>query len=271
MPRVFSAFLLLGLLVASPVWAEDSSTTKTTGIGDYQSVRDMIKAKHDAATAAFTSYKAAKDDTQRLAKAKTYGDRLIDERLEAITKETSRLTTGKCAKVSKVVQDALTASLKTVTDNLNSQKTKLDAATTLDEAKAVIKDVVQSNRVFMFLIPASNGACLAQRITDFIDGKLTEIINKMKTAGVDTTAIEAKMAAAKADAQSAYDIYLQVVKTPGADGNKAKMDSAKALLQKVRQTLGDIKSDIGNDTEDYKTKLKTSTGTPANSTPKTTE
>lgn len=261
MHRLFSLILVAVLLLPVAVLAEESTNSIPGRIksAQAQTIREQVKTRSDAAKAALEEFKTA-TEAQRLAKLKAYGLRLIEHRLEAISKQEDRISTGKCKTVDAVIRAAINDGLADVETNLNAQKTALNAATTLEEAKTIVQNIIKQNRVFIHLLPAANGACMAQRLIALIDGKITDAVNKLEEAGIDTTAIETKMAAAKTDAQAAYDIYLAILKAPGNEGNKAKMGEAKALLQKVRKALGDIKSDIGNLTGEYRQKTSQNDG-----------
>jgi hypothetical protein len=253
--------LVLGLLVAVPAMAENSTSTETN-----DALRTSIKTKRDATDTSLKEYKDAKD-AQKLAKLVTFGDKSVDERTGAIAEQEKQLTAKGC---SKAALTEITTAFQLVSTTLATQKASIDAAKTTDELKTKLKSVYESNRVYMFLVPASKGLCLSSKLQDIISTKLTSAVTKLKAAGIDTTAIETKLASAKTDAQSAYDTYLQVVKASGSDdaGNQAKMASAKTLLQNVRKTLGDVKSDIGNLIEAYKAKTHT-TSSSDSSTPST--
>lgn len=253
--RLFSLALALGLLVTVPAMAEDSSNTGST-----DALRTSIKVKRDASSTALKDYQSAKE-TEKLSKLIAFGDRSVNERESAIAEQEKQLTAKGC---SKATLEDISAAFATVSATLATQKATIDGAKATDELKTTVKDVFRSNRVYMFLVPASRGACLSQKLLDLISGKLTSAVTKLKAVGIDTTAIETKLASAKTSAQSARDTYMQIVKAPGGNdaGNQTKMDSAKVLLQSVRQTLGDVKSDIGNLIETYKAKSKsTSSGT----------
>lgn len=245
--RLFSLICALGLLIAVPALAEDSGSTGDT-------LRQAIKTKRDATAAALQDFRNARED-QKLTKLIAFGDKSVDEREGAITEHEKALTSRGC---SKTTQAAITTAFKAVATTLATEKGKIDDAKTMDDLKVKVKDVFQVNRVYLFLIPASRGACISQKLLDLINGKLADAVTKLKAVGIDTSAIEVKLASAKVAAQSALDTYLQVIKTPGGDdaGNKIKMAAAKTSLQNVRKILGDVKSDIGNLMGAYNQKSK---------------
>ena len=249
---VVGALPLLGLPLSSFAQTSDATPTKKT-----TDLRESIKTKRDAAKTSLDDYKAAREE-QKLAKLITYGDKAIDERTAAVTGQKSRFSAKNCPAVALV---AVNDAFATINAALIVQKTTLDSATTLEGAKTATREVFQKNRVYMFLVPAARGACVAQKLINIIiDGRLAEVVTKLKTAGIDTATIETKLAEAKASAQSAYNSYLQVLKAPGGDdeGNKAKMAAAKTSFQTVRKTLGDVKSDIANLLGTYRQQSKTS-------------
>lgn len=247
---VIGALLIVGLPLSSYAQTNDTTTTKKP-----TDLRESIKTKRDEAKTSLDDYKVAREE-QKLAKLIAYGDKAIDERLAALTGQKSRFTAKNCPAVAlTAVNDAFA----TINTALTAQKTALDSATTLEGAKTATREVFQKNRVYMFLIPAARGACVAQKLIGIIDGRLAEAVTKLKAAGIDIVAIETKLTEAKTAAQSAYDTYLQILALPGGndDGNKAKMAAAKASLQTVHKTLGDVKSDITNLLGTYRQKSKT--------------
>jgi|GEM_PF-3199640 len=261
MIRLFSLFLVLALV--GPVSAIAQEPDDTAGTTVKQSVRQLVKAKREAAKTALDEYKNARED-QKLAKLKSYGLRLIEHRLDAIQRQSSLVGRSKCKNIEAEIQAAIKTRLGGIEATLNAQKTTLNAATTVDEAKTIVQGIIKDNRVFIFLLPASNGACLAQRLIALLDGRLTEAVKKLQAVGLDTTAIESKMLTAKTDAKAAYELYIEVLKKSGNndEANKTKLAQAKTLLQKVRKALGDIKSDIGNLTGEYRQKTSDSNITP---------
>ncbi len=241
--------MLVGLPNLSYAQTNDTTTTKKT-----TDLRESIKTKRDEAKTSLDDYKVAREE-QKLAKLIQYGDKAISERTAALTEQKSRFSAKNCPTVAlTAVNDAFA----TINTNLVAQKTVLDASTTLEGAKTATRDIFQKNRVYKYLMPAAKGACIAQKLISIIDGRLAEAVTKLKAAGIDTVAIETKLTEAKTAAQSAYDTYLQILKTPGGDddGNKTKMNAAKTSLQTVRKTLGDVKSDIANLLGTYRQKSK---------------
>lgn len=233
--------------------AEDSDNT---------GVDKIIEARHQGSDDALKAFKDAKE-TEKVAKLKKFGDKAVEIRTASITELNKHLTEGRCRSLTAAQRTEISAALDAISLNLTAKQKEIESDTDLETAKADVKQVYSEHHVFAGIVPAVNGACIASRLVAVIDGKITDAVTKLKTAGIDTTAIEAKLATAKTKAEDAYTIYLSILKAPNATDLKAKFETAKADLQSVRQTLGDVKSDIGNLLGEYKTKTSSEDSAPS--------
>jgi hypothetical protein len=245
-----TACLILSVILVLPASAQDSTTSSE------KSIREQVKTRNDEAKTALDEFKAARSD-QQLSKLKTYGDRAVSARTDAINRLLTKVSSGRCMKIDEAIKKEITDAIKKVNDNLSEQETAITQGTDLEATKGIVRKVFSENRVFAHIVPAANGACLSQHILNTLNTRIDGAVIKLKDAGLNTSRIEIKVAVAKTDAEAAYSLYLEILNNPGAEGNSDKFTQAKTKLQDVRKTLGDVKSDIANLMGDYKKAIGT--------------
>jgi len=248
--RLFSLFIIGAVLLTGTVSAQDSTTTPIDRPLRATDIRSANKVERDASKTALEAFRAAKE-TDRLTRLIAYGQKTIDERLAAIEKHQLRIEANKCTETTKIDVEKSLSEIKT---KLTTARVAIGEATSVDQIKSQIQSVFENHRVYSFLIPATNGACHADRIVKLIDGKLTDGVDKLKTNSIDTATLEPLIAAAKLDAQSAYDLFTQVAAAPSADDAKTKMESARTALKDAQKSLQAVKAELTKLVIEYRTK-----------------
>ena len=211
------------------------ATTKATA----ESVRKQLTSEKAARLAAIDAFKAEKDKTKQLAKIKEVALKLLAERNKAITQLNDLGQTKKCGVAAKA---DVKAALDAATARLKAMEPSITNAKTVEEVKTLISGtLVAKNHVFVILIPAVRGMCTADNLISQIDNNITPAVTKLKTAGSDTTAIEARLTTAKAAAQAAYNLYEKAALTPT---DRTVLVSAKAKLKEARAELAAAKDGL---------------------------
>lgn len=297
----FVAIVLTGILALSVVapdalaksaHADDSTTSTTTN--DSGSIRDSVSSDQTEANSAISDYNIAlkalnkaKLDQKDALKQKTLtaiikvGDKVVTVRTNALHALSQRTTNGTCGKITDTtIKTAMAADITAEQTKLDGQKATIDAATTIDAAKTAIQAVYQ-DRIFASFIPAVTGMCQSERIVEFITTKITPILTKLQTAGIDVTTVTADFTKAKTDAQAAYALYAKVaantsstIPNPDLQNAIADMKTVKTDLQKARDDLktavdafnakNGTTSDSSTSTNDTTTTTTTTTQTTGN-------
>lgn len=257
---LFLALLTLtdGIAVAQTI----STTTATTAT---QSVETQYRTQLDQTKASKTELKTARQSAtaaRQLEIAKSYGDKALAVRLQVLSNIPARLTANNCPEKESAIATAEITSLKTA---ITTAQTSLTAATTAEQARETIKSAIESTRVFMVFVPATTGLCATGRIQAIVDGKLSTIVEKVKSAGVDTAALEAQLVELTTKLATVNGQFAALVQQPGQTDNKTKLASARQGLVDVKTLLATIKGTIVTLVESYK--AKTTTTIPVRSTP----
>ncbi len=230
------ALALVVSLSLTTVLAEESTTNSGSSGKTAESVREKLKTEKEARKTALEAFKTAdkeQNTARKLTAAQNLANKLIAERQKALTQAKTKSAEVKCVAAKTDIGTAIDA----VNANLTSQKAEVTAATTVEAVKTTIRAIIDKNHVFVAVLPAVRGMCAADSIKTLIDGRLTAVVAKIKTAGLDTTTIEKYLADAKASAQSAYDAYKAVANNPGISTYKTDLESAKTKLKAAKASL----------------------------------
>src|SRR3989338_6257975 len=205
---------------------------------------------------ALTNFRSARGE-KRLEKLKVASKRIVSVRTEALNGLIARLAeSNKCKNLSEAQLSEIKAAIQSIITKLETQDSDIASSTDLTKAKTAIKEVYTNNKVFAAVIPATNGACLATRLTFLIDCRLNTLVEKIKAAGIETAEIEALMTKAKSSAEAAYTVYLGILQNPAAENVRASFSTAKSHLQTTRQELGAVKSALAKLRADYEQQTK---------------
>ncbi len=237
-PWIFS-FVIAFSLIAAPVLAEDTTTAtaseetaQETAKKNLEALREQNKLKRDARKKALEEAKTARTE-KKLEASKDLAEKLISERAELLKKLADGQHTKKCRADAKI---EAVAAVNAAIARLG--QISITEATTVDQVRALIKsDIIGKNHVYVALLPAVRGMCMADRLIGLIDTRLTPIVDKLETNGHDVTTIRTELAAAKADAEKAYDAYKKVANNPGTATYKTDMAAAKALIKSAKTHL----------------------------------
>lgn len=239
--KIFSLLAIsLLLLGAGAVSAQEGSTSTGTTPTKTQRIRDQIKTERDARKQALEEAKQARGANQ-LEAAKRLAEKLINERVRLLERLTSAEHTRKCGDVARAEAQAVITDTVTRLNSLS-----VTDKTTVAEVRALIHDdIVGKNHVYVALLPAVRGMCVADKIINLIDGKLSEIVERLKTAGQDTTELEAILDNAKLSAQATYDAYKAIAGNPGSSTLRSDLSAAKDQLKETKSYLQQAREAIG--------------------------
>lgn len=238
-PWIFS-FIVAFSLIASPALAQEDSTSSSdseltaqeTAKKNLEALREQNKLTREARKKALEDAKNARAE-KKLEASKDLAEKLIAERAELLKKLAAGEHTKKCRPTAKTEAvaaiNAAIARLGQIT---------ISEATTVDQVRALIKNnIIGKNHVYVALLPAVRGMCVADRLINLIDTRITPIVDQLETSGSDVTTIRTELAAAKVDAQKAYDAYKEVANNPGTATYKTDMAAAKALIKSAKSHL----------------------------------
>jgi chromosome segregation ATPase len=157
--------------------------------------------------ATVTAVTATTTTAQRLANLKTKGAAEIDRRIANLSAALEKLTAG--TKLTAADKATLTKQIQDEVTGLTALKTKLAADTDLAMTRTDVQSIVTEYRVYALMLPKARMAASADRFT-VVEDKLTALhdelqtkVDAAKTAGKDTTAMQASLDDMKAKIASA--------------------------------------------------------------------
>lgn len=247
-PWIFS-FIVAFNLIGAPVFAEDSNSSSSGSSSEeaakelakqnQEKLREKNKLQREARKKALEAAKTARED-KKLESAKDLAEKLVSERAELLKKLTSGEHTKKCRAAAKA---EATSAVNAAIARLGQIDTA--SATTTEQVRTLIKnDIVGKNRVYVGLLPAVRGMCVADRLIGLIDTKITPLVDRIETNGNDVTTIRTELAAAKSDAEKAYAAYKVIANNPGSTAYKTELAAAKALVKSAKTHLSTAKDAI---------------------------
>lgn len=190
----------------------------------------------------------------RIAEIKAHADAEIDRRINVLNMLKTRL--GDIKHISDSDKSSLSATVGAQISALTAIKTKINADTSVTDLRTDIKSITTSYRIFLLVIPQIRILAAADRIMTTADSmsaisaKLALRIGDAKTAGKNTTAMEAALAdmnAKIADAKTqAAAAKARVAPLTPDNGDKTKMNANHDALVAAR-------ADIKVGTSDLKT------------------
>jgi len=147
------------------------------------------------ANAAPAAKTAAQDE--RVQAIITKGDQEIARRLSTLNTLSNKINAA--VKLSAGDKAALSTEVSTTVTGLNTLKTKLDAETTVEAARADAQDILTSYRVYALVVPkvalvkvADDQQVLETKLTTLAQKLQTRLATK-KQAGKDTSVLQAKL------------------------------------------------------------------------------
>ncbi len=212
---------------------------------------------------------AAKEEKQatRLTNLRTRAGLEINRRVASLNKLITKI--GGLKRLTADQKSSLTIQVQTEITNLNTIKTKIDADSDLETLKTDTKSIVTSYRVYALFMPKIEILAASDMLIETSDkissiaAKLQTKVDEAKVKGKDVTAlqttisdIQGKIADAKTQAQNAQNAVIPL--TPdGYPGNKATLQSARAMLVAGRKDLEAIRLAIKTVRLDSQTFRKT--------------
>lgn len=134
---------------------------------------------------------------QRLQVIISRGDQEITRRLASLTTLTDKINTA--TKLSASDKETLSSEVSDTINGLNALKTKLDAETTISDARTDVQDIYSEYRVYALVAPKVNLVKVADD-QQVVETKLAALAQKLQVritteqqAGKDVTALQAQL------------------------------------------------------------------------------
>jgi len=154
---------------------------------------------------------SAADQAAHLQVLKTHGDAEITRRLTSLNAAVTAV--GKTTKLTASDKTTLTSQLQAEISGLTALKTKLDAETTLDGARADVQSIFDDYRVFALMLPKVRLIVVDDNFLAVGDAfntlalNLGSKINTAKAAGKDVTSVQATLTDMEAKLGDAHTKY----------------------------------------------------------------
>jgi hypothetical protein len=197
--------------------------------------------------------KSMKDGNNSLEAAKEYVSKAID----LIVKELNMMS-------SKVQEndDLTSAEVSNITANIDAKITELNAvkekvleAKTKEDLKAAVKDIDNKWKIIKNHIELIQQKVKESKIgevivrSNYLETRLNNILSKMEEKGIDTTAVDAKVADFSAKVASARDNYAQAKTLIETVMNK-KLENATVDISADKKQIQDLMTAAHNDLND---------------------
>lgn len=244
--------------------AEETTAEVTAAKAKAQSAREQNKAALDAAKAsreALKKARAGETAERQLKTTQTFGDQAITARVKALASISER-TLKSCNTADATVAKA---ALDTFSTQLTTNQTELKAASDAEAARSLVKGSLDTTKVFAVLIPATRGYCLTSRQLSETVVKIQTVLDKVKTAGIDTAAMQTSLDTAKTELTAAQAIYKTLMQNPALADAKAQFTTAKTHLTSARTSLHDLKDALADVKADFLKKRGTTGATTSTS------
>lgn len=240
-PLVLMAALALTLSLTAVVSAEDSNSK--SGSDDR---RGGLTELNEG--------KSASRSADSIAKFKAGADKLIDKRIDELTKLITRINAA--GRLSADDKAAIIADLNTTIAGLRTLKSKIGSDTVIDTLKADIRSIFEKFRVFAVVMPRAEGLSGINKIKTVL-GKLqaagdrvSKLIDKAVAGGADTAKIsllftdyQTKLADAKVQLDAAT-VKFNAMKVNDPTAAKTLFQDGKALLKKAKEDLRAAHKDL---------------------------
>lgn len=197
---------------------------------------------------------AADKSADRLQKAKTYGDRMVDNRVAELNRVLSRIQTD--TRLTSDEKSSLSSDIQNALSGLNQLKIKIDADTTVESVKTDAKSIITNYKVYAVLVPKirllitiDSLLNLNQKMLALIP-KLDSLVATLQSQGKDVSTIQPLVADIKTRLQDTNtrltkdkNTVLAVTMT-SADPH-ATFVSVRQDLASVRASFAQVRADIG--------------------------
>lgn len=260
------------------VYAQNRRTTQKTTVSATPTATPTVTTStgNSEVDATLGDYRKASQE-KRLAAAKKVGDKMIDVRLKDLNKVKTRINNSQC--LSDADKTAMATDVDGTITGLTAHKTKVDAATTLEELKPLIQQIRLNFRVYLVVIPKEHGlvgVCRSEKAVSRLDDltlKIQAKLNQLKNAGQDATAAQAKLDQVKAKLDEATkqnslarEKFSAMKVANGDETNKQLKSAGQTALKAAHQALQDAKKLLAELKTDLKNFRKAASPTPT-STP----
>jgi len=198
---------------------------------------------------------------QRLEDVKRAGDRIVAERLKLIDRLIAQVNAAKY--LSDADKTALVAQLNEARDSLKALDAKLDAETSLDAARADVRQIQDFKVGGTVVIARGEVVRAADLVLAVCSSRLPQLVSKLQDAiaaakakGVDVsktadpmTDLQAQVKTACGDAQAAHDEALAATTEAQLQDARAKLKAARSALEAAgkdaRRVLEILKAEAG--------------------------
>lgn len=189
------------------------TTTKSAAIAGMATFGSVLILS-SAAFAVTSSGQLTAAQQSRLTAIQTKGDQEIARRLTSLNKLTDKINSaGKLTATSKT---SLVSEVNSTIDGLNTQKSTLDTATTLTDAKTAAQQILTDYRVYALVVPKVHLVKLSDDI-QAVSAKLTTL----------STRLQARIDAAKTAGKAVATLQTQL------DDMKAKITDANTIASGI--------------------------------------
>jgi DNA repair exonuclease SbcCD ATPase subunit len=198
--------------------------------------------------------KVARNQAAALQRTKDRATRQIDERITALNKLSTRISSMK--KVSDGSKTILNATIQAQIAELNALKTKIASDTDAQSLKTDVQSITKAYRIYALVMPEVNVLASADRVGTLADmmtalaSKLQDRISQAQTTGKDVSSLQtaladmnAKIADANAQAQAAISGVSGLTPDQG-DQTKlhANLQALKDARNKIKAANKDLKA-----------------------------
>lgn len=246
---ISGVLILIALIISTnsalALEASNGATTSNTTTKKNLLLQKELKLKEQATQRQTNlASKAAERQTNALAKIKQKGQNMIDIRLKSLNNLLDKIKNTKHISDSDKV--FLTTSIQNAITGLTSLKTTIEQDTTVEQATAHVKQIVTDYRIFLIFEPKIRITAVIDNLQTLsassasLSGKLQTYVDKLKTEGKDTTALQKLL--------NDINSRLKTIDTTLAS-DKAQIDAItvqstnyKDTFVKVRKDLADVRA-----------------------------
>lgn len=252
---------LTGLLASSTLSFALISNVKA------ETLEPVAKVSESSATPSTSPTPGTQTTEQHVSKIKTAGTKQLTDRITSLNDFISKL--GEAKKLTAEQRNNLTTDIQSQIDQLTTLKVRLNNESSVANAKEDFQNIFDEHFIYAYYLPKINRITAADKELDAIS-KLNAIVPKLqgyldnsKTAGNDTTALQASLDELKAKltdagtkAQAAIDSLMSVSAT-NFKTSKSAISSAQTNIKTARSDLETARKDAKAIVAGLRKQLKT--------------
>lgn len=243
---LLAVIALIVMLVAGPLaFAQESSSVTTNKEQTLrQKFQDDLSALKTERKTLQETRKTERADQQKI-KTIQMAEKQLMVRSKVLDEQKRRINQARCSQTTSVdVSSLASAAINKANTTLDTALAAVKSAPSAETARQELKKAIESTRIFAVLNPAISGLCAAGRVTDRINGPLTEVVTKLKTEGKTTQNLEKYLAEAKVSAQSAVNSYTTTLNDPSNPNAKTTLTTAREQMKTTRSSLATFRDEL---------------------------